>query len=85
MYIIRYLIYLIYYICKSGICAILVDVDTRPCVRTQWLCIRRTPEDEPLRVLILNQSIKTFVALAAEHVKGLKILLDVIHATGCKQ
>jgi hypothetical protein len=36
-------------------------------------------------VLILNQSVKTFVALTAEHVKGLDIMLVVIHATGCKQ
>jgi hypothetical protein len=36
-------------------------------------------------VLILNQSIKTFVALTAEDVKGFYILLVVIQATGCKQ
>jgi hypothetical protein len=36
-------------------------------------------------VLILSQSIKTFVALMAEHVKGLNILLVIIYATGCEQ
>jgi hypothetical protein len=36
-------------------------------------------------VLFLNQSIKTSVALTAEQVNDLNILLVVIHATGCKQ
>jgi hypothetical protein len=76
MYIIRYLLY--FYITyvnqvygQYNTSAMLVDIDIRPCVTTQWLCIRRTSEDDPLRVETCSVDFNsiTFVALTAEHVK----------------
>jgi hypothetical protein len=67
----------------------LVDVDKtmryRPVInRVSEEHLKMTSWGPKHVVLILNQSIQTFVALTAEHAKGLNILLVVIHATGCK-
>jgi hypothetical protein len=47
------------------------------------------PEDDPLIVETYSVDFKSInkniIALMAEHVKGLNIMLVVIHATGCKQ